>query len=71
MADLSAQIETAATGPSMVTVDGETVKARSIDEMIKADRYLAAKTAAANRKTGIRFAKIVAGGAAGTRVQGQ
>lgn len=66
MADLTNTITDAAGGPSMVSVDGETVKARSIDELIKADRYLAAKAAAAAGKTGIRFSKIVPGSAAGT-----
>jgi len=70
MADLSADIEDAATGPALVTIEGETVKARSIDELIKADRYLAAKAAAAAGGPGVRFMKIVSGGANSSRGAG-
>lgn len=69
MADLDAEIEQAAKDPKSVTVDGETVQSRDIDELIKADRYLAGKTAAAKAKAGIRFTKLVPGGAAGTPTQ--
>lgn len=66
MADLSDKIETAASGPKSHTVDGETAVARNIDELIKADKYLASKAAGAKAHGGLRFAKIVPGGAAGT-----
>lgn len=36
-------IEQAALGPQSVTVDGNTVQQRSIDDLIKADKHLAAK----------------------------
>lgn len=70
MADLSDEIEAAAQGPKSHSVDGESAVARDIDDLIKADRYLAAKAAAGNPMRGLRFAKIVPGGAAGTPVQG-
>lgn len=66
MADLSSDIETAATGPKSHEVDGEKAVARSIDELIAADRYLASKAAAGKAHGGLRFAKFVPGGAAGT-----
>lgn len=70
MADLASEIEEAAAGPKSVTVDGETTIARSIDELIQADKYLAAKTAAAQGRGGLRFSKFVPGGAAGTPISG-
>jgi hypothetical protein len=70
MADLSSDIEEAAQGPKSHTVDGETATARTIDELIAADRYLAAKAAASRGRGGLRFSKFVPGGAAGTPVQG-
>lgn len=69
MADLSADIEEAAGGMKSHSVDGETATARSIDELIAADRYLAAKAAAQNGRGGLRFSKFVPGGAAGTPIQ--
>lgn len=66
MADLSSNIETAATQPKSATVDGVSAQSRDIDELIKADRYLARKTANANASFGLRFAKLVPGSAAGT-----
>lgn len=41
-------IEQGALGPQSVTVDGNSVTQRSIDELIKADQYLAGKSAASN-----------------------
>lgn len=69
MADLSSQIETAAGQPKKHTVDGESTEARGIDELIKADRYLAAKQANAKKKGGLRFGKLIPPSAAGTEVQ--
>ncbi len=61
--DLSDQIRDAAAGPQQVTVDGQTVQQRPLDELIEADRYLASKTAATKTHQGLRFAKIVPPGA--------
>lgn len=57
MTDLSDTIEDAATNPKRVVGDLGTVEERSIDELIKADRYLAAKTASA-AKQGFRIQVI-------------
>jgi hypothetical protein len=54
-------INTAATGPKQVTVDGTSVVGQDIAAQIEADRYLSAKTAASAGRTGIRFFKIKGG----------
>lgn len=66
MADLSTDIENAATEPKQASVDGVSAQARDIDELIKADKYLAKKAAVSNKSFGLRFAKLVPGSAAGT-----
>lgn len=48
--ELEQAITDGATGPQSVSNDGVTVNQRSIDDIIKADRYLAAKEAAAGKK---------------------
>lgn len=58
MADLSSTIETAAGQPQEVTVDGQTVKAHDLDKLIEADRYLAQKSASAQKTGGLRFVKL-------------
>lgn len=63
MADLSSQIEQAANDPANVSVDGLSVGAKPIGDLIRADQYLAAKTAAASRRRGIRFSKLINPGA--------
>jgi hypothetical protein len=52
-------IEKAALGPATVTIDGQTVTAKDIAQLIEADRYLAAKTAATKSHFGLRFTKLV------------
>lgn len=61
MSDLTTQIETEAQKAQQVTVDGQTITRRSIDELIKADQYLAGKEAVANKNPffGLRMRKIV------------
>jgi len=39
MSDSDIDVETAATEPERITVDGQSVTNRSIDELIKADKY--------------------------------
>ena len=56
-------IEQNALGPASVTVAGQTVVQKDIDQQIKADQYLAAKIAAARPRFGLRFTKIVPPGA--------
>ena len=63
MADLSTQIEAAAVEPAKAVVDGMAVEARLIDELIAADRYLAAKSAKAKRHQGLLFQTLVPPGA--------
>jgi hypothetical protein len=58
MADLSTNIEADAKTPKKVTTDGVTVEARSVQEQIDADAYLASKTATASKKRGLVFGKI-------------
>lgn len=41
--DLAAEIARTAADPQSVTVDGETVAAQPLPDLIKADQYLAAK----------------------------
>ena len=56
-------IEQNALGPASVTVAGQTVVQKDIEQQIKADEYLAAKQAAAKPHFGLRFTKIIPPGA--------
>lgn len=49
--DLEDVIESAASDPKTATQDGNSLTSRSIDELIKADKYLAGKRAVANGKS--------------------
>jgi len=44
MSDSDIDVETAATEPERITVDGQSVTNRSIDELIKADKYKKAQS---------------------------
>lgn len=57
-------IERNALGPASVTIAGETTTVKDIDQLIKADKYLSAKRAAAAGVSGfgVRFQTIVPGG---------
>ncbi len=57
-------IERNALGPAAVTVAGQTTTVKDIDQLIRADRYLAAKRVAASGIAGfgIRFQVIRPGG---------
>lgn len=61
MADLSAEIESAISSPQSATVDGRSATARSIADLIAADRYLrenaASENTAPGRRLGISFFK--------------
>lgn len=61
MSDLTTHIETESQKSQQVTVDGQTITRRSIDELIKADQYLAGKEAVANKNPffGLRMRKII------------
>lgn len=41
--DLSSQIAAVAAGPKQASADGQSVTSQSIDDLIKADKYLTAK----------------------------
>lgn len=56
-------IEQNALGPASVTVAGQTVVQKDIEQQIKADEYLAAKQAATKPHFGLRFTKIIPPGA--------
>jgi len=66
MADTNAEsiekLETAATQPKQVTVDGVTVQAHSLKDQIELDQYLGRKKAA--QKGGMRFQQYVPPGTA-------
>ena len=50
-------------GFAQVTVGGQTVTVKSVDELIKADIYLASQNVAAQPHLGLRFTQIVPPGA--------
>lgn len=52
-------IQTNAEGPQSARVDGVEMKQHSLREQIAADKYLAAKRAAAITGAGFRFLKLV------------
>ncbi len=49
-ADLDAAIAEAALAPKSATVDGQTVQAHDLSDLIEADRYLASKKTAKSRR---------------------
>ena len=55
-------IDANARGPAAVTIGNQNVTAKDIGQLIEADKYLAAKRAAANGSPGIRIGKIIPGG---------
>lgn len=61
--EISNDIKQAALQPAEATVDGVTIKARTIDEKIKADNYTNAKAAAKTPNFGIRIARMSPPGA--------
>lgn len=62
MADISDSIPAAAATPASATVDGQSVTGRSLDELIRADQYLANKAAGRGRTLPIRKAKLIPDG---------
>lgn len=56
-------IESAMNQPKKYQVDGEAVESHSLDEMIKADQYLAKKKASKKRFKGIKLFTISTQGA--------
>lgn len=62
MSDLEDQIKEVAENPKKVAGDSGSVEEHSIDDLIKADKYLASKEAGRLGR-GFRISKIVAPGA--------
>jgi hypothetical protein len=63
--DLSITIQAAASEPLKVSVDGNTVEQRSIEELIRADQYAKASDASrAGPSRGILYTRLVPPGAA-------
>jgi hypothetical protein len=64
MADeLDDTIRQNAQGPAKASGDAGSVEQHKLDEQIEADRYLASKEAAGQKKRGLRFNKFVPPGA--------
>jgi hypothetical protein len=64
MADeLDDTIRQNAQGPAKATGDAGSVEQHPLPDQIEADRYLASKDAAASKKRGLRFNKLVPPGA--------
>lgn len=63
MPDLSETIEAVAADPLKAASDGQSAEQHPLPDLIEADRYLAAKAAAAAKGSGLRFTKLVPPGA--------
>lgn len=61
--ELDATIRQNAAGPAKVAGDAGSVEQHSLPDQIAADRYLKAKEAAASKRRGLRFSKLVPPGA--------
>lgn len=63
--EIANKISEVAQGPASVRTDAGQVDAQSIESMIAADKYLAAKAAtqAGNSRRGLRFNKLIPPGA--------
>ena len=59
--EISDKLAEAAVGPKRVRTDAGEVEAHDLDQIIQADKYLAAKAAAAptNKHRGLRFNRII------------
>jgi hypothetical protein len=64
MADLDDTISQNAHGPAKAAGDAGSVEQHKLTDQIEADRYLCSKDAAASKKRGLRFNKLVPPGAA-------
>jgi len=69
--DISDTIETTATdGVQRASVDGRSVDAVPIPDLVRADQYVSGKTAASRRARGLRFTKLFKGGHTDDRYSG-
>ncbi len=57
--DLESAIRQNAQGPAKAAGDAGSVEQHRLSEQIEADRYLASKAAAGQKKRGLRFNKLV------------
>jgi hypothetical protein len=57
--EVSNKLAEAAIGPKRVRTDAGEVEAHDLDQIIEADKYLAAKAATASKSRGLRFNKII------------
>ena len=67
MSEETQNLETAilknASGPKSAQIDGQQVEQHSLDDLIKADKYLALKKASKSRTGGLKFTKLSHSGA--------
>jgi len=61
--NLESAIRKNASGPKSAQVDGQRVEQHSLDDVIKADKYLALKKASKSRTGGLKFTKMSHSGA--------
>ncbi len=61
--DLSGQIQTTAANPSSASQDGLSANAQPLQDLIAADKYLAARQSNQRPPFGVVFGKIVSPGA--------
>ncbi len=61
--DLTTTIEDQIQNPASFSEEGRAESSRSIDDLIKADTYLAGKAARSKRRRGISFTKMITPGA--------
>lgn len=59
---ISQAIMDAVTSPAVMKGDAGEVTERSLSDLIQADRYVAAKTAATNGRRGLRFSRLIPDG---------
>jgi hypothetical protein len=57
--EVTNKLAEAAVGPKRVRTDAGEVEAHDLDQIIEADKYLAAKAATASKSRGLRFNKII------------
>jgi hypothetical protein len=58
-------VSDAATEPKSASADGVSVQNHSLDELIRAEKHLAAKSGASKPHRGLRFSKLVPPGTSG------
>lgn len=68
--DLADTIASEAQSVASSSADGQSATARSLGELIEADKYLAAKAARSSKRRGLLFTKLVPPPAIGDAPQG-